>query len=58
MPRVLIATAAGASGAVELAAGIALAAVAAALAVAAAPDASVIDVLACAKFYPGRGCLP
>jgi hypothetical protein len=48
-----------ASAAVEVAAGIALVAAAATAAAAAlVPEAGVLDVLACAKFYLGQGCLP
>jgi hypothetical protein len=48
-----------AGAAVEAAAGLALVAAAAAAAVAAlVPEAGVLDVLACAKFYLGQGCLP
>jgi hypothetical protein len=60
MRRLLAATTdARASGAVEAAAGLALVAAAATAAAAAlVPEAGVLDVLACAKFYLGQGCLP
>jgi hypothetical protein len=52
-------TDAHADGAVEVAAGLALVAAAATAAAAVlAPGAGVLDVLACAKFYLGQGCLP
>jgi hypothetical protein len=44
--------------AVDPAAGLALAAAAARAAAALVPQAGLPDVPACAKFYPGQGCLP
>jgi hypothetical protein len=60
MRRLLAATSdARASGALEATAGLALVAAAATAAAAVlVPEAGVLDVLACAKFYLGQGCLP